>query len=335
MTSDQAAVQVLANKFYQLSSRRHFARQGRSNPPDGFLYHYTTVAGLQGIIETNCLYASGAYFLNDSSELEYGRKILGAVLEQWEEDNPEVRDDLTAELVRDLRAKITNQSGLEELVRSVYVTSFCQRDNVLSQWRAYGQAGGYSLGFPVQVGSIRNLTCESPSFTPLLIKVEYQREKQTANCGEILKSVLSIVDTSELQRLARTAMIPQYHGPLTAYDFMLSIAEEMLVDEIVSFKNAAFEEEDEWRLIVRPRKYLLSGRDDRGKTKLKTYFRTQRGIPIPYVKLVPMNGKLPVARIRSGPSIDLVRARASVGLLLRENDFPEIKFNGSEIPALL
>jgi hypothetical protein len=335
MTSNQDLANKVSSKLLQIASQRHFARADQQNPPDGHLYHYTTVVGLQGIVETNCLYASAAYFLNDSNELEYGRKVLGSVLERWLDDHPESRDDFAAELVRDLRAKITDENGREALVHSVYLACFCQRDNVLSQWRAYGQAGGYSIGFPVMLGSIRNLAPESPSYTPLLTRVEYQKERQISRCREILALVLSAIDDPALQHLARTAKIQAYHGPTLLYDFILSISEEMFIDEIIGFKDNAFQEEDEWRLILRPRKFLLSGRDDRGKTPTKTYFRPQRGVAIPFLKLVPLEGSLPIARIRSGPSIDRARARASVRMLLREHKFPDVEFNGSEIAVRL
>src|SRR5580704_16675085 len=335
MTPDETAMLGLTNKLTQLASNRHFIKRMQSKPPADYLFHYTTVAGLQGIVESNCVHASAAYFLNDSGELEYGRNILGGVLQKWQDNNPETSDRLTGELVRDLHAKIAGQNGLEALVHSVYLACFCERDNVLSQWRAYGQTGGYSIGFPVVKGSIPNLAPEPPSYTPLLMRVEYEKEKQVEKCLEILQLILPVVDDPILRRLAQTVEVPGYHGPRLAYDFVVDIAEEMLLDEILGFKNQAFQEENEWRLVVRPRRFLLQGRDDLGKTPTRTYFRPRGGIAVPYLKLVPLAGKLPIARIRSGPTIDLARARASVRLLMREQNFPAVEFNGSEIPVLL
>jgi hypothetical protein len=201
---DETDVYELTNRLVSVSSQRHSTRRGQANPPEGYIFHYTTAAGLQGIVESNCLHASGAYFLNDYSELEYGRKILADVFDQWELDNPEAAQDLTAELVYDLRERITDEKGREALVHSVYLACFCQRDNVLSQWRTYGQAGGYSVGFPVVLGAIRGVGPESPSYTSLLTRVEYRREKQIEACKEILNLILPVADDramhSELQR---------------------------------------------------------------------------------------------------------------------------------------
>jgi hypothetical protein len=133
----------------------------------------------------------------------------------------------------------------------------------------------------------------------------------------------------------RTTNTLTYHGPISTYDFILKAAQELMLDEILAFKDKAFKEEDEWRLIVRPRLFLLQGTDDRGMTPTKTYFRPSRGLLVPYLKLVAPTGKLPIVSIRSGPSIDRARAEASVRLLLREYDFRDVAFSGSEIPVLM
>jgi hypothetical protein len=42
------------------------------------MYHYTTQAGLLGILRDNCIWATAAQYLNDSSEYAYG---LGRITE--------------------------------------------------------------------------------------------------------------------------------------------------------------------------------------------------------------------------------------------------------------
>jgi hypothetical protein len=46
-------------------------------------YHYTTAEGIQGIIENGCLFVTSGYFLNDSSEVDYGCQMFGAMLSKW------------------------------------------------------------------------------------------------------------------------------------------------------------------------------------------------------------------------------------------------------------
>lgn len=196
-------------------------------------------------------------------------------------------------------------------------------------------AGGYSIGFPVVRGSIRNLTPEAPSYTALLTPVEYEEAAQLQRCKEVLELILPFVDDPAVERILRTTTIRTYYGQTSTYDFVFKALQEMMVDEILAFKDKAFKEEDEWRLIVRPRLFLLQGRDDRGATPAKVYFRPARGLLVPYLKLIPLNDKLPFVSIRSGPSVDRARAEASVRLLLQEYNFQNVTFSGSEIPVLM
>lgn len=197
--------------------------------------------------------------------------------------------------------------------------------------------GGYSIGFPIPDGYIPDLVPESPSYTAALTPVEYEKEKQIEKCRDIFESLVLTVNDPEAERIARTTKAISYHhgGLIETYQYIFELTQEMLLDEILSFKDVAFKEEQEWRLIARPRMFTVQGRDDRGKTPTKRYFRAHRGVLVPFLKLMSLKGKLPIVSIRSGPSVDRDRARASVKLLLKEYGFPEVEFDGSEIPVLL
>jgi hypothetical protein len=101
----------------------------------------------------------------------------------------------------------------------------------------------------------------------------------------------------------------------------------------MGFKNKAFEVEKEWRLVVRRRDLLKQGIDDGGKTPVPVYFRTSKGMVVPYVKLVPteQGGKLPLAYVRSGPTLDKVNAWLGVRMLLDEHSFRGVSIEGSDI----
>ena len=42
----------------------------------GDLYHYTTIGGLQGILDSGCLYGTHVAFMNDSKEFDYGIGVI-------------------------------------------------------------------------------------------------------------------------------------------------------------------------------------------------------------------------------------------------------------------
>ena len=64
---------------------------------------------------------------------------------------------------------------------------------------------------------------------------------------------------------------------------------ELLLDEIATFKIPAFEEEREWRLVVRPRWIDKSAKFS---TSSLIKFRESRGYLVPYLELRPPEGRL-------------------------------------------
>jgi hypothetical protein len=60
----------------------------KQKPHAGVVYHYTTADGLKGIIEGGVLWATSAYYLNDSTEIMYGYRLLSDVLDDWIKKNP-------------------------------------------------------------------------------------------------------------------------------------------------------------------------------------------------------------------------------------------------------
>jgi hypothetical protein len=86
------------------------------------------------------------------------------------------------------------------VVQPIYLACFCEEDNLLNQWRTYGQSGGYSLGF--QVPALDFLTGqgfkpEPCTYTSKWVKVEYDKKEQITRCNEILDAVLPAFDGSE------------------------------------------------------------------------------------------------------------------------------------------
>lgn len=47
-----------------------------ADTPKELLYHYTTISGLKGIVESQSLWASDVRYMNDSAELQYIISLL-------------------------------------------------------------------------------------------------------------------------------------------------------------------------------------------------------------------------------------------------------------------
>jgi len=108
------------------------------------LYHYTSSTGLLGMVRSGRVWLTNVDYMNDFSELEYGREVIRTVLTQKRKELKqwEAFWDLVEEIL------------MKKDVYDVYAFCFCKDDDLLSQWHAYARGGmGYSVGF--KTGSIQ------------------------------------------------------------------------------------------------------------------------------------------------------------------------------------
>ena len=105
-----------------------------SAPP--VLYHYTTQAGLIGVLESNAIWATKIHYLNDSSEyelaLEIGREVLAGLLSRETDEHRQEK----------ITCLLENLATIEAM--NVCVCSFSEHGDLLSQWRAC-QCRGWRL----------------------------------------------------------------------------------------------------------------------------------------------------------------------------------------------
>jgi hypothetical protein len=313
----------------------HFAHANDAlnpSPPSHQLFHYTTSEGLKGIVEKNELWATSVYFLNDASEITYGYALLAEALRGWIAVNSRPEDSLCMNLALELQRSFGGDLLSRNVMSPIYLTCFCEEDNLLSQWRAYGQSGGYSVGFKLpEHGARGGVTPQPCIYTARLVKVEYERENQLSRCRAIVDELLPIFDDPALPE----ALQAVYPESVFGYTTMRRAVAEILSEEVMGFKNKAFDVEKEWRLVVRQREFLKQGTDDGGKTPVPVFFRSTRGMIVPYVKLVPgdRGGKLPIISVRSGPTLDKVTAWLGTRMLLDKYEFPGVRIDGSDIPV--
>ena len=105
------------------------------------LYHYTTADGFLGILSSEQIRATNYSFLNDSSELAYGLRIMEDVLDRR----------LYGAAADRLKFLLTARAALRKLseLSDTYVACFSTKCDDLSQWRGYGVTNSdrYCLGF--------------------------------------------------------------------------------------------------------------------------------------------------------------------------------------------
>jgi hypothetical protein len=334
LTDNESLIQTAATvsgrlRKFLIDVRVQRVKQGL-NPdksPDGdpvHLSHYTTADGLQGIIQNGNLRASAAYHLNDSSEIDYGCQLFSDLLA--EKIAAEGRDPLSKRVFEDAKRAFEPGGFMESVVYRTYVVCFCEDENLLSQWRTYGQTGGYSLKFPrhaLETG----LTVHDDLYHVELRKVIYKKETQIQLLQLVLSDLLAALGESSISKLYSSGGIQEKAVFITSFNTML---QTLAASDIFRFKHPAFQAEREWRLIVRPFSLNLSHLEMQ-QLKFRT---TSKGLVVPYLELRPKEGALlPVASVRYGPTLEKKRVVSSLGLLFRQKGYA-VDFHGSDIPAV-
>ena len=111
--------------------------------PDDSLYHYTDLQGLLGIVSDQDLRLTHSLYLNDAEEMIHGYRAADEVIVNAKSEK---KDPTWGSYLDQLAALLK-----KPLPQGVYICCFCQKDNLLSQWRSYGANGtGVSLSFQPQ-----------------------------------------------------------------------------------------------------------------------------------------------------------------------------------------
>lgn len=257
-----------------------------------YLYHYTTTAGLIGIVSTHRLRLTSAGFLNDEEELVYGSQIAAAALRRQADATHNLSDALSG-AVRDQLYSCA--IALEDRVMSElpFVASFSERRDDLSQWRGYAADGGYCIAFHREtLGQFLSPVPEGPvlgvpaSTIPALNKVAYGDD-----------SVPSLERAAQQARAALSAHgVPAQDNGVATYHLL----RQLVVPSLVLAKHPAFEAENEWRISVL----------DAGPVK----FRETKYGPAPYAEIEFDPRAIVEVLVGPGPGADR-RERAAATLL--------------------
>ncbi|MFV8816448.1 DUF2971 domain-containing protein [Haliea sp. E17] len=260
-------------------------RQLFADPPRETLYHYTSLSGLLGIVDSGVLRASDIRYMNDSAELRHTLDLLQSHVSRRifaGTDNPA----LLNQLLEWLSHRIASGPML-------FGGSFRANGNLLSQWRGYSVHGkGVSLGF-------------APDFISACAR---RQGFQVGRClyGERQQLILieRIVDAIEALAL---------DTPVDDRDWspVFERAEEDLLRMAAILKHPSFEEEQEWR-IVSP---AIGSSED-----APVHFREGRALLVPYYAFdltSPGRGQLQLEHVYLGPTANIELSMKSLDLYLQ------------------
>ena len=146
------------------------------------LFHYTDLAGLQGIVQGHDLWLTHSRYSNDDEEMLHGQRTVQRVLE--ERRAAAAGDPDRIAYLERLAALIKAPSP-----EGVYICCFCQTDNVLSQRRGYG-ANGTGVSIQLDPNMFSYVTGpDSPHGGLMRVwKVFYESSRQSS----IMESLIEI-----------------------------------------------------------------------------------------------------------------------------------------------
>jgi hypothetical protein len=264
------------------------------------LCHYTTLGGAIGIIESGDLWLTNSRYSNDDEELRYGQELVEEVIGELEAASTKARARL--DWLKRLREAIVVAKSDQ-----IYICCFCERDNLLSQWRGYADnGGGLSFEFdPVGFTDITGRDC--PHGLMRLWKVFYDRDQQR----QILKKCIDYP-----------------YWPSQTDGDRIRFVVDALQFFMPTFKNADFREEQERRLIFTPYPAMA----------VLPRFRTRGGLLVPYFSLRDVAGPgatdfhLPISSVLVGPSLHRTLNVESTRLLLQKHQYQAVPVDASTTP---
>ncbi len=237
------------------------------------LHHYTSVAGLYGVASTRQLWASNAYYLNDSSEILGAVDLTKVVAMRISEESEGEQKELLDQLV--------NWLSFLKSPQGIYVFSLSEKENDLTQWRAYTPYGkGVTMSFSVdQVIDIAGINeCK-------IIRCQYKNETKKELADRVVRKTIETWRNTNLD-LNKAHPSQKYHP----------LFEELkgnFLTVFASFKDQRFSSENEWRLVSKHSPSLTEERID---------YRLGASILIPYLKLEFPNRSPLFDRIWVGPT---------------------------------
>jgi len=261
-----------------------------------FLYHYTDLNGILGIFNTKSLWASNAFFLNDSSEISYGLNLSHDLFNNFYQS-------LKSEKAKNILKNLYDDYSGFVLSSNLFLVSFCEDGDLLSQWRGYAlNSDGISLRFNLQV--IRTL----PQIN--LYKVVYNKDEQSKIVNFLFVLLEDLMDY--LEKTKTKSFLHYFNYWITIFTTI-----------ILTFKDNSFSEEKEWRLIY--------NHNAVGNNKSIEY-RIRNNYILPYIKIEKLNLMNLISSILIGPSSNNQIITKSIKYFLDEKKYEHITVDNSRIP---
>lgn len=255
------------------------------------LYHYCNLKGLRGVVENRCLWMTSAFWMDDTTEVFWLYEVAARVLKRYPSESRNSLHERFDKLIKDRRLSY------------VFCTCFSEDPDSRSQWLEYADNGhGFAIGFD-----------------PTSLDLKRAPPRRDVELGSV------IYDAAEQERMPEEAIRHlREEGNEVADGLQVLAARHNVWWQAARCKNPKFENEREWRLILR---------DDPGDGSLKFRERSGRQL-VPYTQFSLDPATNPIREIWLGPRNQSQRNIDALAELLRVcgYDVDQVKFRGSKIP---
>jgi hypothetical protein len=304
--------------------REWMSRYTKSLGPVPPLFHYTGAHGIRGILNSDSIWASGAQHMNDWMEVVYGYNMMMGTLRELVAEGkfPERSQEVFKHLLRVMQQP-------DSPFVDAYFAAFCEKGNLLSQWRAYAGTQGFAIELdPLVLNGELTLTTKAPARNLRLTKIEYEPSKQKKN---FLRLIEELTDTIEEQHAPKGWKSDRFLNTLVEF------VRVVLSSWAATVKHPGFEEEQEWRVIFQP---LITAEEKYSSTQ-EFVVRVEDYTLITHVEFIPADvlphgkrgPKLPIKSITCGPNVSMRSTMRALEILLRNNGYENVEIKKSEIPA--
>lgn len=269
--------------------------------PDGLVYHYTSVAGLAGILNSQALYCSDYRQLNDRTEFHFGMEVLEAMVA-----NRASELGLSQERILKMLEHLAHlRQGHFHM--SIFCASWCLWPDDLTLWRAYAPQDGVSIGFSVKelakLADDQGFACGYARYYGARYFSEWFDEQLRE-----LRDGLDRMNAEEA-RIKVEVKNPHEH-----FQMMLDAQRHDNTDRWIGelstlVKHPHFMAENEWRCV-----YVWREAPMRRQPDIK--FRTSGTRAVPYIELPIHKDSSLIKRVVVGPS---ARARQNFEAAARLN----------------
>ena len=202
--------------------------------PQGDLYHYTGIGSVLGMAKSLSVWASNAYYLNDSREVIHACDILTTTIQSRIQKGDGLKDEQHF-----LSQVAAWAKSFKSTHYGVFIFSLSEDKSVLSQWRSYTPHGkGVSLAF-----SRKTLDHFQNKSDLVLAKCIYDNDAQKEVINTLIDKLLQTF------RQQRDAIDTTKEHPNNAYFKFLEEYRGDFLKVLCLIKHPSFSEEKEWRLI--------------------------------------------------------------------------------------